>query len=173
MKLRPSLKARALVSVGLLALIFAFQNCGKAPLAMDTSGSDSSQQMKASQFSELVVDDENRDLLLNVDLNSGKIEQSSISNPQDISQKCLSEADQQKLDEILYDAQICAAYIAEGYCAQVFRPSYAALREGTQAVALGGGNGCHNNANLCGKKSTELILFLDELKVRVDSMNCN
>lgn len=172
MKLRPSLKARALVSVVLLAVLFAFQNCGKVPLSVDANG-DPSAQLKANQFSQLVVDDEYRNLLLKVDLNSGKIERSSISDPQNISEKCLSSSDRQRLDEILYDAQICEAYMAEGYCTQIWRPSYAALKEGDKAVALGGGNGCYNNANLCAdQKSAELIDFVAELKSRVDSMSC-
>lgn len=172
MNLRPSLKARALISVALLAILFTFQNCGKVPMTSGVSDADPSNKLEANQYSQLSMADEHRNLALKVDLNSGAIEKIALSNPSDISQKCLSDEDRRKLDEILFEAQICQGYQMEGVCTQIISPAYATLSEGSESVDLGGRNGCYRSADLCGQRSIELRVFLDELKVRVDSMNC-
>ena len=176
MELKPSLKARVVVSLSLLAVVFTFQNCGKAPLQnLDATKTDYS-KVEAVQFSELSVSDESRDLSLKVDLNSGSIEKSSFSGSRGMEHRCLSSSDRARLDGILLDASVCKPVQSrrEGMCLQVYTEAYATLSDSGNSISLGEKpDSCSIPVDLCNEKAQELRVFVEELKARVDGMVCD
>ncbi len=177
MKLKPSLKARALTAFSLLLVIFAFQNCGKAPVSQLDVGENSQNKIEASQFSKLSVVDESQNSSIKIDLNSGDIEKSQGSSG--VERRCLSQSDRNQLSSILFQAEICKpgpVHLApETVCTMAFQSAYAVLSEGDQSISLGERNtGCAKAVDLCnGQSAIELRGFIDRLKARVDSMVCN
>lgn len=176
MELRPSLKARVVASLCLLSIVLAFQNCAKAPIQKSDLTDADYAKVEATQFSALSVQDHNRDLSLKVDLNSGAIEKSSASGTSGVEHRCLSMADRARLDAILLDASVCKPVQSrrEGMCLQVYTEAYATLSDAGISVSLGEKpDSCAVAVDLCDGKASELRVFVEELKARVDGMNCN
>jgi len=175
MKLKPSIKARALTAISLLAVVFSFQNCGKAPISqLDPTLQYT--KMEASQFSTLSTGDERTNVSIKVDLNSGTIQKSSFYGNAGVEHKCLSQVDRSRLDAILIDAEVCKPVQAKAgaICTMEYVYPYAQLSEADLSVSLGAkADNCAGKIDLCGNKSEELQAFVAELNARVDSMNCN
>lgn len=177
MKLRPSLVARTVSSVAILASIFLFQNCGKAPVgSADSMGPVTYEKLEASQFSTLEVPDYSRSRLLDVDLNSGVVQVKNTRGEQTGQRHCLTAADRAQVDAILLDAEICtpAPVAQDAICTMIYQMPYGTLKElGLEDVRLGETrNGCEQPIDLCGSKSTELRQFLEGLKSRLDQLSC-
>ena len=183
-------------SLFVLAIIFSFQNCQKAPhvdeissMHLSSSHASSSKiNLSSEQVQQIDVLIEEKetitrggntyDLMVNkmleIDLKTGVFQVVSDLGGTP-ARYCLTESFKNELVSILKTSQICKSEtVKDRICAQVIKPAYAQILTDVGQYDLGqSADSCGSESNdLCGDQAKMLKGFIATLKTQYKTLNC-